>query len=318
MPINIQDILKLTSISDLVIQGGNSKITKVNADSNFYCVKDYSQRLDGKNRMINEFNALTNLYPFNSTLFAQPIGYSVETLRAVYGWLEGKRPELDKNSVEAILIIIRELKKLSCESESEKFGNATDFVFNFENISQQLTHRYVEIIDENLMIPNDFLNEIDTAMEKLLNFNKLVSNPVPTLSVSDMGPHNLLLDGKRSEIHCVDLEFFGWDDAHKLFVDTLLHPNVYWNKKLIDYFYRNFTAIHPLVEERIIQFWKLLNLKWGFIILARYKRIKYELDSESESNRILGLAQGYISRSMKEIQSVHDMLEESVLMLKKI
>lgn len=318
MPINIQDILKLTSSPDLVIQGGNSKITKVNADSNFYCVKDYSQRLDGKNRMTKEFNALTNLYPFNSTLFAQPIGYSEETLRAVYGWLEGERPALDNNSIEAILIIIRELKRLSCESESEIFDNATDFVFNFENIYQQLTQRYVEVIDENLIIPNDFFNEINIAMKKLLTFNELVGHPVRTLSVSDVGPHNLLIDGKRSEIHCVDLEFFGWDDAHKLFVDTLLHPNVYWNKKLIDYFYRNFMAIHPLVDERTIQFWKLLNLKWGFIILARYKRNKYELASESELNRILRLAQGYILRSMKEIQSVHDMLEESVLISKKI
>jgi hypothetical protein len=237
MPINIQDILKLTSIPDLVIQGGNSKITKVNSDSNFYCIKDYSQRLDGKVRMMKEFNAITKLYQFNSILFAQPIGYSVETLRAVYGWLEGKRPALDKNSVEAIFIIIQELKKLSYESELEKFDNATDFIFNFEDIFQQLTKRFDEIIDKNLIIPNDFLNEIDIAMKKLLTFNELVGNPLRTLSVSDMGPHNLLIDSKRSEIHCVDLEFFGWDDAHKLFVDTLLHPNVYWNKKLIDYFF---------------------------------------------------------------------------------
>jgi hypothetical protein len=134
------------------------------------------------------------------------------------------------------------------------------------------------------------------------------------LSVSDLGPHNLLKNTELGLVYCVDLEFFGWDDAHKLCIDTLMHPNVDWTKDLAWYFFERFRQLHELNDCRLLEMWNFISLKWGLIILTRLSGVIDDNSSRYSNDYKLGQAYEYISNFVTKVDSIPKLIELSASM----
>jgi hypothetical protein len=311
MNFDVKRILELTNKSNLIKYGGNSKIHKVKFKSRYFCVKDYSHRSDSNYRMKKEFYSLTKLSVHKSSIFALPFGYSEKSSKAAYEWLNGTTPKMDSECINYMFLVIKKLNSIAKSSQQSDFGKATDFIFKKIDIAEQLQQRFSRISLSTLKIPKNIFGDLESALNFVSSKCELRGEPIITLSVSDLGSHNLLWDKQLSELHCVDLEFFGWDDAHKLCIDTLLHPKNEWNLELGLQFISKFKLIHQVDVNRLLDFWNLLNLKWGLIVLSKYLR---EQDYQIQSNEKIGtleLAHRYILRSVKKISTIEDIIEQS-------
>ena len=311
MNFEVDKILELTNKSNLIKHGGNSKIHKVKFKSRYFCVKDYSQRADSNYRMQKEFNSLAKLSAHKSSIFALPFGYSEKSSKAAYEWLNGTTPKMDLGCINFMCLIIKKLNSIAQSSQNSDFEKATDFVFKKIDVIEQLQKRFSSVSLSNLKIPTNIQKDLESALNFVSTESEIWGEPLITLSVSDLGPHNLLWDEELRELHCVDLEFFGWDDAHKLCMDTLLHPKNEWNLELGLQFVSKFRLIHQIDTNRLLDFWGLLNLKWGLIVLSKYLR---EQDFQIQRNEQIGtleLAHRYILRSVKTMSTIEDIIEQS-------
>ena len=265
-------IINLAKQTPVIQVGGNSTMTRVEFENRYYAVKDYSARADGNQRLTQEFSALEFLHPELPDRFAEPLGIGTDGQRAIYSWIDGVRPALDRQSVTHMLDIANELHHLSKSATQELVKPATDQVLNINDIGYQLVKRF-----ETLQaVPGPVADFTKTQIFPLLLELRIGDDEAGrasiTLSPSDFGAHNLLWDEATGQMKCVDLEFFGWDDAHKLTCDSLLHPLADWSVDLAETFLSGAFTIYNLDEERLLWLWPLLNLKWAAITLSRSQR----------------------------------------------
>jgi hypothetical protein len=310
MSFNLDKILRLSKLTDVKIDGGNSFVKKVSYGSAEYCVKNYSQRSDSGARLIREFSALSYLEKFESRTFAKPLGYSLSDSLAVYSWLKGSKPELNKFTVDLMLSIVKELKNISSTSSPLSFDNAKDFIFVDLDVKTQIVSRYRYLVSDTSRIPTFLMKDLEGSMKKLLQNDTLCGRAVVTLSVSDFGPHNLLWDDLDQELHCVDLEFFGWDDCHKLLIDTLLHPQISWNAELVSFFFERFHGLFDLELNRLLKMWQFLSFKWALIMLNRLVNQEKLQFSDQSKEIVYKRIHSYILQSNIQVGSIGDMLEQ--------
>ena len=241
-----QAIINLAGQSPVLRVGGNSTITRVNFEQRSYAVKDYSARADGYQRLTQEFSALEFLHPELPDRFTEPLGIGSDGQRAIYSWLNGTRPVLDQECVTHMLDIANELHLLSKSVTPGQVNPATDQVLTINDLCDQLVERF-ETLQTAPGLVADFTRTraLPLLLELMVDHNEIGQAAV-TLSPSDFGVHNLLWDHETQQMRCVDLEFFGWDDAHKLACDSLLHPLAEWSVDAADTFLSGAFATYNL------------------------------------------------------------------------
>ncbi len=302
-------ITTLAKQTPVLLVGGNSTITRVEFEQREYAVKDYSARADGYQRLTQEFSALEFLHPELPDRFAEPLGIGPDGQRAVYSWLDGIRPALDQQSVTHMLDIASELHHLSKSVKHEQVKPATDQVLSISDIGDQLTKRF-----ETLQaIPGPSADFTKTHILPLLLELRIDDNETGraaiTLSPSDFGVHNLLWDEQSGRMRCVDLEFFGWDDAHKLTCDSLAHPLAEWSVDCADTFLAGAIVTYDLDEARLTQLWPLLNLKWAAITLSRAQR-NLQAGDTTLADQATQWATVYVARASQEPASLSDIVQQ--------
>ena len=302
-------IINLAEQSPVLRVGGNSTITRVEFDQRDYAVKDYSARADGNQRLTQEFSALEFLHPKLPDRFAEPLGIGPDGQRAIYSWINGIRPVLDRQSVTHMLDIANELHHLSKSVTPEQVKPATDQVLNISDIGDQLVKR----LETLQAVPGPVADFTKTQILPLLLELRIGGNEagraVITLSPSDFGAHNLLRDEQTGQMRCVDLEFFGWDDAHKLTCDSLLHPLAEWSVDCADIFLAGAFATYNLDEARLIRLWPLLNLKWAAITLSRAAR-NLQAGDTTLSDQATQWATTYVAHASRAPDSLSDIVQQ--------
>ncbi len=249
--------------------GGNSTVTRVQMGTLDYAVKDYSGRKDGLSRQSQETAALKLLNPELKRFFAQPMGVSSDGLRAVHSWIDGVRPETNDATVSSMLEILIALHEMSQITPQSQGRHATDQIITAEQFRFQMETRIPTLLSGPPQIQDLTRSQLIPSTAALLNTHNEIGYPLITLSPSDFGAHNLLWNDTAKSIHCVDLEFFGWDDAHKLVCDTLLHPLSQWTQETAGRFLAETTSLYRLEIDRLAWLWPRLCLKWAAIYLAR-------------------------------------------------
>jgi len=306
----IAQIIDLSSASPVVEMGGNSTVKKVLFGNRYYAIKNYSNKSDGLVRLMKEFKALKNLHEFLPDVLARPYGFSKSAQIGIYSWLAGHRPILNNNVLNQMLEILARLHCQSLSTDRSLFDYATDSILLENDLFNQIQIR-VDKLKKHLNYHQ--FRHLCTELEHNLYMykidNELFGKPSLTLSFSDFGPHNLLWDKQNSTMHCIDLEFFGWDDAHKLVIDTLSHPQTEWSYDLANKFLSESTEFYNIEEIRIFQLWPLINLKWASIVLSRiYSNLT--INSSYIPTSELILFETYIKRSKIELSSQKQFLFE--------
>ena len=268
----LEDVLREAGNSQATHHGGNSTVTRVRSGTTDYAVKDYSGREGGLQRQRQETAALILLNPDLNHYFAEPVGVAVDGLCAVHSWIDGIHPTTNDQTVASMLEILSALHELSKTTNQGRARPATDQVLHPEQLRQQMVVRISRLVSGPPDVQRVTHERLIPATEGLLTPGDGLRPPVPTLSPSDFGAHNLLWDEPAQSMHCVDLEFFGWDDAHKLVCDTLLHPLAQWTQDTAEGFLDGTASLYRLDMRRVAWLWPGLCLKWAAISLARASR----------------------------------------------
>ena len=311
--LNASDVLAIINLAKqttVLRVGGNSTIAQVEFEQRYYAVKDYSARDDGEQRLIQEFSALEFLHPELPDRFAEPLGIGPDGVRAVYSWIEGVRPPIDAQTVTHMLDIANELHQLSKSVKPEQVKPATDQVLNSSDIIDQLNKRF-EILSAWPGPVADYIKtHIDSIICNLGNDRNEVGQAAPTLSPSDFGAHNLLWDEQSGRMRCIDLEFFGWDDAHKLTCDSLLHPLAHWTSECANSFLVGAVETYQLDEDRLKWLWPLLNLKWAAITLSRAER-NLRAGDQALARQAISISGNYLNQAKNTPQSLSDLVNQT-------
>jgi hypothetical protein len=306
---DVRRIVDLATQTSVIRTGGNSTVAQVEFNDEYFAVKDYSARVDGEQRMNQEFSALEYLHPELPNRFAKPLGIDPRGTRAVYSWIEGVQPSLNSSTVARMLDIAHDLHGLSMTVNSERVKPATDQVLNVGHVNDQLLQRMGALSASSGLVADYIKNQMAPIVRELRQHHPETGHAVLTLSLSDFGAHTLLWDENSGLMRCIDLEFFGWDDAHKLMCDTLLHPLARWTHACADRFLMGAVEIYGLDENRLTWLWPLLNLKWASIILARAER-NLQSGDELLARQSMQRAGIYVARASLVTDSISDIVRQ--------
>ena len=300
----INEILQMAKLSTPTNFGGNSTVTKIDNGAGSFVVKDYSERADGLKRQLTETSALIflgNKLPSHVTKFH---GTSEDGLKAVHSWVSGAHPVLDSKTISQMLDFLEKLKNVSAVSRLSESRFATDNIVGGQSLKLQIEERLAKLRD-SMMNSHSILTNLEIAYLKLQGEVKEDdSGVIRILSPSDFGVHNLLVNSSTGALVCIDLEFFGWDDAHKLVLDTLLHPAAIWKRAEAHYFLAGAAKAMNLSIPRLVDLWPLVCLKWATICLNRHVN---KLRSNSSSDSTTALAMQYIDFSSVNAKSLGHM-----------
>ena len=268
----IAEIIAIAEVSPVAQSGGNSTIKRVNFGSRDYAVKDYSGRANGRERLSQEFSALALVHPALPAHFPEPLGVSGEGVQAIHSWINGVRPDLNLHTVDHMLDLASKLHDLSARVPVGDALPATDQVLTIDDIIDQIHTRADALATGPNEVAEFTRTQLRPRLQQLPKLGSAAGPAVLTLSLSDFGAHNMLWDEGERVMRCTDLEFFGWDDAHKLIADALLHPLADWTTPTADAFLTGAFNVYQLKEERLLGMWPYLSLKWATITLARAAR----------------------------------------------
>jgi hypothetical protein len=303
----IVQILAIAEVSPITKSGGNSTIKRVAFVGREYAVKDYSSRSNGKERLTQEFSALRLVHPALPSHFPEPLGVLDGGLQAVYSWIDGVCPALEERTVKCMLSLAHDLHGLSRRVAVQDALPATDQVLVPGDIVLQVRTRARALASASNEVAEISRTQLLPALDQLAEVGSNAGPPVLTLSLSDFGAHNLLWDEKEQLMRCVDLEFFGWDDAHKLTADALLHPLASWTPACAETFLSGAFSVYQLDEQRLLGLWPYLSLKWATITLARAAR-NLQAGSAPGAAEAMHRAHTYVSYARHSPRTLRDIV----------
>lgn len=248
-------------------RGGNSSLGRTTWQGQEVVVKDYRARKDAVERATREWHALTALWCAGMRFAPEPIGADLDQGLVVMEWLNAEGFS-QSFSIFEMLELLSQLHEFSARLHRGAVGKAADAITSPEDLRVQTLAR-LELLGESPTVRFE-LDRLQATVRFLDLSTSIPTNPVTTLSPSDFGAHNLVRTGDG--IRIVDLEFCGWDDAHKLVADSTIHPLASWNDAGLATFIQGSIELYELDESRLQVVRRGCLAKWCAIVLARADR----------------------------------------------
>lgn len=219
--------------------GGNNRVLRLEmAEGPPLALKHYPS--DGRDRLGQEYDALTFLSRHGITSTPRPIAKDADASCALYQWFDGEaavlRPRDDDADQLADFLI--ELQKLRNAEGAQSLRNASASIFSPEEAIAQYEQRLDGLRrasddhpDLRAFMDDSLVPSTSIAIRQLRRrYAELGRDPAAdlapvnrALSPSDFGLHNALR-AEDGRLRFIDFEYFGWDDPVKLVSDTAIHP----------------------------------------------------------------------------------------------
>lgn len=203
-------------------------------------------------------NSIINIANFNS--------YNSNLPSICYEWINGETPSNYEASKKVIASSILELMRLHTESSKSIIPCAIDAIPSSSELLNQLEDRKF-LLDRVSLIPLDLVHEFQKTHQRI--FDRLSAErffPIDTLTFSDFGIHNLLVNA-AGQYYFLDFEFFGSDSKVKLFSDLFSHPmNIFSSSELQSLLE---LSDSKNVYEEINFLLPGIALKWAYIAVRR-------------------------------------------------
>lgn len=270
--------------------GGNNRIYKIDAKSGLYTLKFYpSQSEDPRDRLGQEFDALSFLSAHGVKQIPQPVGRRQDEQCAMYQWIEGERVAgIGETEVDALASFLVDLQALRDEDGADQLRDASARCFRVCDVSEQLHARLkrLEKVAANFDDLNVFLTEnLRPSIEKEIaaveqrctdlgiGYTASLPRAKQALSPSDFGFHNALRDG-TGRIAFIDFEYFGWDDPVKMISDVMWHPAMNLSPSLANRFAERVSAYFAPRDDQFSLrrelLFPLFGLIWCMILLNEF------------------------------------------------
>jgi hypothetical protein len=282
--------------------GGNNRVFCLGmADGSRLALKYYpSQQVDRRDRLGQEYEALSFLAQHGVELTPRPLASDRDENCALYEWFDGEAAVLrpQPGDVDQLADFLVDLQKLREAPGAKSLRTASAGIFSpAEAVAQceQRLHRLLEqagadpalreFIDRDLA-PSAALahRRVETRYAKLGRDPATELAPAQrALSPSDFGLHNAMRS-ETGRLRFIDFEYFGWDDPVKLASDTALHPGSNFPepgaRRLIERLSREFEPLDPAFAVRRDVLYPVFGLIWCLIILNDFL-------PESRSRRVM-------------------------------
>lgn len=285
--------------------GGNSRVFRLDmAEGSPLCLKCYPPpSIDGRDRLGQEYDALSFLAGQGITATPRPIARDADKSCALYEWFEGEpavlRPQVD--DVDQLADFLIELQRLCNAEGARDLRDASASIFSpaeavaqyrqrLDRLQRAAEHTELREFLERRLVPSG-TSAIRRLEERYASLGRdpeaSLAPEHRALSPSDFGLHNALR-GQDGQLRFIDFEYFGWDDPVKLVSDTAIHPGSNLPessaRRLIERLSAVFTAKDPSFAVRRDVLYPVFGVIWCLIILNDYL-------PESRSRRVLA-AQG--------------------------
>lgn len=286
---------------------GNNRVFRLDvAGGDSLALKYYpSQSIDGRDRLGQEYDALSFLTGHGVSDAPRPIAKDPGSHCALYQWFDGEpavlqpRPE-DADQLANFLIDLQQLRDVAGAGD---LRNASAAIFSPSQAVTQYERRLhrlretaaayrdlLEFVDESLAPSGAIaIRRLDRRYASMgWDPGSLLAPEYRALSPSDFGLHNALR-GKDGRLRFIDFEYFGWDDPVKLVSDTAIHPGSGFSgslaNRLTERLSCEFAARDPAFAVRCDVLYSLFGVIWCLIILNDYL-------PESRSRRVLAARGG--------------------------
>lgn len=269
------------------IPGGNSSVFKGHLpDGTALAIKEYKGDKHRIERMLSrEEKAINFLRGHGMRDIPEILEVRTDLGLIVYRWIEGNVPLADHEAMSAIIKMNNTLAEI--HKNGGIFDNAIDAVFSVPEISNQIVTRIqqfqVSYPTGSMRVLCDQLNErLRSCISNQSQISKFTQH---TLSVSDLGTHNIISSG--NVYNFIDFEFFGLDSIHKLVGDFLLHPRNEFKEAEMLRFMESISKISNWDSIELDKVMPLLTLKWAVIAYGRtFREAKLEATGEITEEQI--------------------------------
>jgi hypothetical protein len=203
----------------------------------------------------------------------------------VYRWIEGNTPLANHEAMSAIINMHGALEEI--QNNGGIFDNAIDAAFSLPEISDQISTRIQQF---QMTYPtvniSDLCDQLNERLRSCISNQSQDSEFTQhTLSLSDLGTHNIICSGKVYNF--IDFEFFGLDSIHKLVGDFLLHPRNEFKETEMLRFIESISKISNWDPIELNKVMPLLTLKWAVIAYGRtFREAKFEATGEITEEQI--------------------------------
>jgi len=283
---------KLPKSACALTRDGNNQIIEVVSGENkkYVLKKYYRSEHDQRNRGKTEFEALRLFSQQQIKNVPHPYYFSDEKQYAFYQFLESQNSisvgDSDE-SAKAIHQFVTQLKNIHQTADTKLIAQASDARNTLDDYFIKIESRLKlieqgcalnsDLVDISRFIDNEFKIFKEIVFKKVrhdiaehsLSTSDVFSEKSKTLSPSDLGPHNMLKQGKY-EYSFIDFEYFGVDDACKMIADLFHHAQ----RKLDDAakwtIYENYLSFIDGDQEFIQRFdliIDLIGIEWVLIVL---------------------------------------------------
>jgi hypothetical protein len=273
-----------------VRRGGNNRVFKLVGQESRAILKIYpTQKEDPRDRLGQEFVALSFLARHGVAEVPRPIASDPARNWAAYEWIDGVPPaEIGAAEVDELADFFVRLQTLrACEGAGALSEGATP-ALSLASVMAQLAGRLERLTaaiapDSEVaqFVETSLRPAIDSALDQLRRGSAaagLVSDAslplrLRVLSPSDFGFHNALRR-PSGRLAFLDFEYFGWDEPAKAVADVMLHAGMSLSRELaLRYQKRVADALHstdPGFPARFTLFFPALRAIWCLILLNEF------------------------------------------------
>ncbi len=308
--------------------GKNSKVFKLEDNENrLYAGKAYFvSSNDNRDRLKAESDSFSFLRANGFENVPKVIALDDKKKIAIYQFIKGEKisESVRDADIDDICDFLEFLFKLKNGRDVEQIQKASEANFSlrgiFINLDQRLD-RILQVLNSNedeFVVLTRFIEKEFIPFQKELYewiflrrkklavpFDDEIPFEMKTLSPSDLGFHNIILDEKGT-LNFIDFEYFGWDDPTKTISDFLLHPAMNLSQHHKDLFCKKTLSFFgEKVRERFELAYYLYGLKWCMIILNEFLPKELDRRKFADSNFLSDLKQ----KRLLQLEKAKAMLE---------
>ena len=253
--------------------GGNSTVLRcVTEDSPEFGLKIYLGSDSRQHQMIErETQAIEFLTSMGFSNIPRNFVPDFELKIAKFDWFHGLSSPNDIDSLIELTSMAKNLYRATLSKAI--FPTAIDAVFELSDITFQIRDRLGKIgkLDKSFNT-QCVIENIESRLRYLHSkLPTLTEFGVITLSLSDMGTHNLIRSKPMSH-QFIDFEFFGVDSLTKLMADFWLHPRNYFSDSETFSFQESLKTFTGWNDEELRLTLPFFALKWATIAYTRELR----------------------------------------------
>jgi Phosphotransferase enzyme family len=273
-----------------VRRGGNNRVFKLVGSESCAILKIYpTQKEDPRDRLGQEFGALSFLARYGVAEVPRPIASDPARHCAAYEWIDGvPAAEIGAAEVDELADFFFRLQALrECDGADTLPEGATP-ALSPASVAAQLVGRLERLTtvitpdsEVGQFIETSLRPAIESAVDGLrrgaakagCDFDVSLPARLRVLSPSDFGFHNALRR-PTGRLAFLDFEYFGWDEPAKAVADVMLHAGMSLSRELaLRYRARIAAELHrtdPGFPDRFALFFPALRAIWCLILLNEF------------------------------------------------